>query len=672
MEDQQNKEKQQIIKTRDDTDPVILEQGNNESSFKINSEERIGVYLQKLRIWNFRSIGSKDNQEPGLEINFDPHLNLLIGANDSGKTAIIDAIRYCLGTITYDSIRVEIEDFYQNPQTKERSNELKIECTFAGFTYEEAGQFLEWIKIDNDKNTNQVIKELRVWFTATNINNRIITKLKAGIDDEGQFMDGDARDLLRVTYLKPLRDAENELTPGYHSRLYQILKSLPVFEKKDVNEKHPLEKYFEQANKLTMDYFEKDKLDKNEDLRITGEESGGKSIKDSFQSQTKSFLEEDDKRNPEIRITPAELNAILRKLELLLEENKAGLGTLNLLYIAAELIHLKREGYLGLRLALIEELEAHLHPQAQLRVLKSLLADENSKVQYIFTTHSTQLGSSIPLKYIKLCFSSNVYSLDSSSTALSESDYQFLERFLDATKANLFFAKSVIIVEGDAENMLIPTLAELLDRPLYKYGVSIVNVGSTALLRFANIFKRNDGNVLPIKVAVVTDLDTKTNENGQAVDESGQIINEKEILNKKQAKLQKYSSNDGNIKAFVSSLKTLEFDIAMGNLYMYINKAIQIAKKIKYSNDWITEQDIQNIQLQDFSNEKDIHKRASIVYESLEKKQASKSVTAQWLGKLLNDDKKDVISLIKEDYKNDTGVKYLIEAIEHVTEKLNW
>ena len=105
---------------------------------------------------------------------------------------------------------------------------------------------------------------------------------------------------------------------------------------------------------------------------------------------------------------------------------------------------------------------------------------------------------------------------------------------------------------------------------------------------------------------------------------------------------------------------------------MYINKAVQIAKKIKYSNDWITEQDIQNIQLQDFSNEKDIHKRASIVYESLEKKQASKSVTAQWLGKLLNDDKKDVISLIKEDYKNDTGVKYLIEAIEHVTEKLNW
>jgi putative ATP-dependent endonuclease of OLD family len=624
------------------------------------------MFLKKLRIWNFRSIGSKDDQQPGLEIDFDPHLNLLIGANDSGKTAIIDAIRYCLGTITYDSIRVEVEDFYQNPQTKDRANELKIECTFDEFTDEEAGQFLEWINIDKDKNTHQVIKELRVWFTATNRNNRIITNLKAGIDDEGQFIDGSARDLLRVTYLKPLRDAESELTPGYHSRLYQILRSHPVFEKNDVNDKHPLEKYFEQANKLTIDFFDKDKLEKNLDLDITGEELTGKVIKDSFINQTERFLEKDDKRTPEIKITPAELNAILRKLELSLEDNKAGLGTLNLLYMATELINLRRENYLGLRLALIEELEAHLHPQAQLRVLKSLLADENSKVQYILTTHSTQLGSSIPLKYIKLCFNSNVYSLDSGSTALSEGYYQFLERFLDATKANFFFAKGVMIVEGYAENILIPTLAELLDRPLYKYGVSIVNVGHKELLHYVNIFKRKDGNALPIKVAVVTDLDTKINENGEIVDQNENIS--KSIEDSQSI----YNSNDGNIKAFVSPLKTMEFDIAMGSLYEYIYKAIQIAKKIKSRKDWITDEEVKNIQLQDFSNENDIHKRAQIIYQPLEKNQASKSVTAQWFAKLLNNDKDKVLNLIRRDYTEDTGIKYLIEAIEHVTEKINW
>ena len=407
-------------------------------------------------------------------------------------------------------------------------------------------------------------------------------------------------------------------------------------------------------------------MDKNEELKITGEELGGKNIKESFQSQTQKFLEIADSRNPEIKIAPAELNAILRKLELLLEENKAGLGTLNLLYMATELIHLNREGYLGLRLALIEELEAHLHPQAQLRVLKSLLADENSKVQYIFTTHSTQLGSSVPLEHIKLCFNSNVYSLDNSSTALSKDDYKFLERFLDATKANLFFAKGVMIVEGDAENILIPTLAELLDRSLHKYGVSIVNVGSTALLRYANIFKRKDGNALPIKVAIVTDLDNKIDENGQINTQNGNISKRPEDIQIK------FNSIDGNIRAFVSPLKTLEFDIAMGSLYKDINKAIQIAKKIKSNNDWITDDDVKNIQVHDFSNEKDEHKRAKIIYEPLEKNQASKSVTAQWFSKLLNDDKDEALTCIRKDYTEDTGIKYLIEAIEHVTEKINW
>ncbi|GIW63609.1 MAG: hypothetical protein KatS3mg091_411 [Patescibacteria group bacterium] len=625
------------------------------------------MYLKKLKIWNFRSIGSKENNEPGLEIEFDPNLNLIIGANDSGKTAIIDAIRYCLGTQTYDPIRIEVEDFYQNPQTKERAQELKIECVLTGLSDAEGGQFLEWIDIKRDDNNNNIIKELKVWFTAINKNNRIITNLRAGIDNEGQYIDGEVRALLRVIYLKPLRDAENELSPGYRSRLYQILKSHPIFEKKDVNEKHPLEKYFEQASKLVLDFFEKDTLSQNESLQIEGNELGGYEIKNKFQDQTSEFLEKNDDRKPEIKITPTELNAILRKLELTLEENKSGLGTLNLLYIAAELIHLRRENYLGLRLALIEEMEAHLHPQAQLRVLKSLLSENNSKIQYIFTSHSTLLGSSIPLKHIKLCINSEnseVYSLSPDSTALNESDYQFLERFLDATKANLFFAKGVIIVEGDAENIIIPALAEILNRPLHKYGVSIVNVGSKALLRYVNIFKRRDGSSLPIKVAVVTDLD-------EPVDDKGNPIENQEDLSQKREKLaNKYNSNDNKIKTFISPLKTLEFDIAMGNLYKFMHKAIVIAKKIKSKNDWISEEEIQKLNIQNsFPEDKKL--RAKKVYEPLENGQASKTVTAQWLVKLLKEQDKALIrKMIKNDYDSNNGIKYLVEAIEHVTEPM--
>ncbi|HOQ05767.1 MAG TPA: AAA family ATPase [Anaerohalosphaeraceae bacterium] len=638
------------------------------------------MYLKRLRIWNFRSIGSNNN-EPGLDIEFDERINLLIGANDSGKTAIIDAIRYCLGTQTYDPIRIDVEDFYQKPvdqksekekseKEKERANEFKIECTFSGFTPKEAGQFLEWISID--KSNGAFNAELKVWFTAVNKNNRITTYLRAGADEEGLSIEGEPRDLLRVTYLKPLRDAENEFIPGYRSRLYQILRSHPVFEKENVNQKHPLEKYFKQAEDFVISFFEKEQLDSNPKLEITGEEKGGKCIKEVFETQTKIFLESYDNREPKIKIAPVELNAILRKLELILEENKAGLGTLNLLYMAAELIHLKREEHLGLRLALIEELEAHLHPQAQLRVLKSLLAERSSRVQYIFTTHSTILGSSIPLKHLYLCLKDNandhiqvrVFPLNSQSTQLSETDYHFLERFLDATKANLFFAKGILIIEGDAENILLPALAEIIGRPLHKYGVSIVNVGSKALLRYVRIFQQKNGQCISIRTAVITDSDIPVKENGMP--ENGYNVNKH-----RQNIAQKYDSGDGRIQAFVSPLKTMEFDIAMGNLYQYMYKAIQIAKKIKSTDDWIADKELRNI-LNQSIEEKNPNKRAKIIYEPLEKNQASKPVAAQWFAKLLMDDKDRVSSLIREDYENNTGIRYLIEAIEHVTEKIKW
>lgn len=71
----------------------------------------------------------------------------------------------------------------------------------------------------------------------------------------------------------------------------------------------------------------------------------------------------------------------------------------------------------------------------------------------------------------------------------------------------MFYAKGVILVEGWAEELLLPTLATKLGMDLTTHEVSIVNVGSTAYLRYANIFVRTDGKILDIPVSVVTDLD---------------------------------------------------------------------------------------------------------------------------------------------------------------------
>ena len=160
--------------------------------------------------------------------------------------------------------------------------------------------------------------------------------------------------------------------------------------------------------------------------------------------------------------------------------------------MAAELL-LLNETEVGPKIALIEEIEAHIHPQAQLRVIKHFEKDvEDTNIQYIFTSHSPILAASVSLENIIFIYDSKAFPMKKGHTRLSNEDYDFLERFLDATKANLFFARGVIFVEGDAENLLLPAIAEVINRPLYKYGVSIINVGSLAFKRYSSIFIRNN------------------------------------------------------------------------------------------------------------------------------------------------------------------------------------
>ena len=219
------------------------------------------------------------------------------------------------------------------------------------------------------------------------------------------------------------------------------------------------------------------------------------------------FLLNGDQRNAQIKLTGGELAEILRLLDLIMEGNKSGLGTLNLLCIAAEMLLFNNQKK-GLKLALVEELEAHLHPQYQLRLIDYISSQQNNE-QFILSTHSITLASKIRLENLIVLKDKEAYPMASSYTMMNPADYNFLERFLDATKANIFFAKGLIMVEGDAENLLIPTIAELMDKHLHKHGVSIVNVGSTAYKRYVNIFKRKDGKSFDMPISVVSDLDER-------------------------------------------------------------------------------------------------------------------------------------------------------------------
>lgn len=468
------------------------------------------MFLSELKLWNFRKYGINganfENSSPGIVVNFHDGVNVLVGENDSGKTAIVDAIRYVLKTQSLEFIQIDEKDFHK-PKGKDRTSELKIECKFSGFSDDgsDAGNFLEWIGFDDE---NKFQLKIRLYAKIKD-DNVIYQTIRAGIDSEGSFIEGDARDLLRVIYLKPLRDALSEMTQGNKSRFAQILKSLDKFKRErdkitGKRKKHLLEEKYDLAKKEIDSYF-------------TDPNGGEEIIKTINQFLNEDFFigsktEREDKKAV-ISLAENELSEILRQLNLILEDNKSGLGSLNLLYIAAELLHLSKQRP-GLKLTMIEELEAHLHPQYQLRLIDFIQEKKEKYGQFILTTHSTTLASSIELENLIICKGDKVFPLGHENTQLEKGDYRFLERFLDATKANLFFAKGVIIVEGDAENLLIPTIAKLIDRPLHKYGVSIVNVGSTAFNRYRKIFLRkdlddtsNEEQWIDIKVSVITDLD---------------------------------------------------------------------------------------------------------------------------------------------------------------------
>lgn len=426
-------------------------------------------------------------------VHFHEGVNVLIGENDSGKTAIVDAIRYVLKTQSGEYIQFDEKDFYQNTDGI-RKDEFKIECVFDGLNEQDSGLFWEWLSWNEDK-TKYLLK---VWLYVKRKDNVILPTFSAGIEGQADRMDAEARELLKVVYLKPLRDALTDMTHGYKSRLAQILGAHELF-KTQKNEqgdsiKHKLEKDYENLKTAIEHYFK------------NGED--GESITIDINRFLKEhFLLNGDPRNAAISLTGGELPEILRLLDLVMERNKSGLGTLNLLCIAAEMLLFSNQKK-GLKLALVEELEAHLHPQYQLRLIEYISSLQNNE-QFILTTHSITLASKIELSKLIVLKETEAYPMSSEYTMMRPADYKFLERFLDATKANLFFAKGLIMVEGDAENILMPALADLIERPLHKDGVSVVNVGSTAYKRYVNIFKRKDEKVFGMPIAIVSDLDVR-------------------------------------------------------------------------------------------------------------------------------------------------------------------
>ncbi len=585
------------------------------------------MYLSNIKLWNYRkfgAVGEIDLSKPNLDLNLTKGLNVIIGENDSGKTAIIDAIKLVLKTHSYDYIRVDVKDFFQD------ASRFRIELTFDGLNPDEAKNFTEWLGWDGEKGKERPILKLN-YDVKRQADKILPTDVKAGFDEEGYLLTAEAKEYLKATYLKPLRDAENELVAKRNSRLSQILLGDEAFKGKEKD--NDLVKIFSGLKEELEKYFN--------EVDEAGQPKQGKQIKDKIDGYIKSFYSKDNES--EFESTSTDIKSILEKLTLTLKgEPNPGLGTLNRLFMAAELLHLTKSNWTGLRLGLVEELEAHLHPQAQMQVIEAF--QKQKDIQLILTTHSPNLASKLKLKSLIICNDANAFPMGDTYTKLGKDNYKFLEKFLDTTKANLFFAKGVILVEGWAEEILLPSIAKAIGINLTEKGVSIVNIGHTGFDHYANIYLRQAEPYMKIPVAVITDSDIREYE------KSGDDFLKRDPNTVSQETQKKLATIIGkaeqSVKYFPAPNWTLEYSLFKSICLKAIFETS--VKAIHTGTDWNT----------------DFEKALAI---KLINKGLKKTEIAYQLANAIDEDLiKEVRTILNVDDTTDT-VNYLVKAIKYVT-----
>jgi putative ATP-dependent endonuclease of OLD family len=127
----------------------------------------------------------------------------------------------------------------------------------------------------------------------------------------------------------------------------------------------------------------------------------------------------------------------------------------------------------------------------------------------LVTTHSTQIAAKVPLEaHIVLTIKADGTPFAASPSAtggLTERERHDLNRYLDATKSNLLFARKVMLVEGAAEMLLLPPLVKkVMGIDLEREGISVVAVHGAHFTSFARLFHAD---CLPKACAIVGDAD---------------------------------------------------------------------------------------------------------------------------------------------------------------------
>ena len=508
------------------------------------------MYLSELRINNFRKF-----QE--LTIKFKSGINILIGPNNAGKTAVIDALRALLYSQEERVIRFDPLDI--NKFSKASS--FSFEYIFEGLNEEEEADFLPALVFSSNEDTFKAI--FKVEYTLSDRKDYLKCRRTCGTF-YGNSITNEIQENIRTVYLEPLRDVIQSFHPNKYSKQAKLLNILC-----DTDEKYNIESTLQSQTK------ELNQLDLLSKARKHLNEQHQKMLGNVFAQNLDLSICANDF---------AQISALLSISADQFDIEHNGLGYSNLIYMATVLSELAKRSETLYKSVIIEEPEAHLHPQVQIALLRYLIGlqtDPKEIKQIFITSHSPNFVCKSDINtliWLKNDIHGKSLAVPIGDIQIDEKLKKKLIRYLDVTRSEIFFAQKILFVEGIAESLIVRQLAKMAGIDLDQLGVSVISVEGLNFDIFIPLFKKN---YLGIPIAILTDNDPPANEYPTAT-EIVENKNKKSLIH-----------DEPNIQTFLAQ-KTFEYDLALNERNIptlvkafkniHPNSATGLEKELKEAN----------------------------------------------------------------------------------------
>ena len=469
------------------------------------------MYISRIYIKNYRNF-----QE--IDIHLKDGVTCIIGENNTGKTNLLRALRLVLDNDFPSTHRQLMEQDVFAKADFRQPNQVIVSVEFRDFSDCINSEALICAWKVGELDVARLTYRFRPKQSTINKNtsNEEIETLSLDTDYEPRIVGGGNKDpktlewheeygesirfsdlqSFKLEFLKDIRDVLQDLQRDRVSPLRKLIR----IKDKDIP-KDELIETIRNANTTVASH---------EVFR-----SANENIQQAFASTVGEAFED---IHLKLGMAEPSYPAILRSLNILFQSNlvqnqdfdisRNGLGLNNLIYITMILEAFEQRintTDIAGQLLLIEEPEAHLHPQLQ-RTLFDVLSKKSSQV--ILTSHSTHISSQAPLESLVSFTNSHsgtVAHRMALSSKLEDKELKDLERYLDATRSTLLYARKVMLVEGPAELFLIPKMIEAVrEINLDRRGISVIPIYGTHFDSYAKLFSE-DG--LPMKCAIIADGD---------------------------------------------------------------------------------------------------------------------------------------------------------------------